>query len=335
MSIKQNLKENKILYIAFLCFGLFAGSLIVDISGVGQGRVSLGYLSSAVGSIFQSGEKTWVAYDNPIVDMTVLNDFSCKDCDPAKKVESIKQNISPTIAAKDLDISTEGGKTLLELFHIKSIPAFIFSKEIENIEGFERIKYLFQKEGDYFLMDSSRVGMDPCKILDFPEESGAKATIVEVSDYQCPYCKKAAISLNEVLKDYKKEEVVVIHKHFPLDSHQFAEDAAIAAECARKQKQEYFKSISDAFFESQFNSDKEIRDIAGKISGLDYKEWERCYDYESTSNIVSGDKEWAESMGISGTPTFIINGRFFSGALSEEKFREVIEEELNKLQDIR
>lgn len=327
--IKQNIINNKFLYAAFLCFGLFAGSLIVDFSGMGRGKVSLGYLSGSAGSIFQAGSRTWVSYSNPIIEMTVLNELSCKSCDPSKEVESIKQNISPTIISKDLDISTEGGKTLIDLFQIKSIPAFILSKEIENIAGFNGIKHLLKKEGDYFLLNSAKAGIDPRKILNFPADSDAKVVIAEISDYQCPYCKKAALALDKALKDYSEKDIKIILKHFPLDFHEFAEEAALAAECARQQDLIYFKNINNDFFESQFNSDKEIRGIAKSIAGMDYKKWEFCYDNKNSLSIIKGDQEWAESIGISGTPAFIINGRFFSGALSEEKFREIIKEELD------
>lgn len=326
--IKDNLKENKWIYISFLCFGLFVGALLVDMAGVGDGKVSLKYLSGSAGSVFQSGSKTWVSYNNPIVEMTVLNDLSCKICNPAEEVASIKQNISPTIISKDLDFSSEGGEMLVDLFHIKTVPAFIFSSNIAMVSGFDNIKHLFKQEGSYYLLDSAKVGIEPRELLNFSKEPNAKITILEISDYQCPYCKRAAGALKEALKDYSSDEVRIIHKHLPLDFHEFSESAAIAAECARQQGREYFERISDAFFESQFNSDKEIRRIAKKNSGMDYKKWETCYDYESTKNIVDGDKAWANSLGISGTPMFIINGKFYSGAQSADKFREIINEEL-------
>lgn len=325
-NFKQNLINNKWLYISFLCFGLFAGALVVDIQGLGKGKISLDYLSGGLGSMFQTGDKTWVSYNNPIIEMTVINDLQCSYCDASKEIEAIKQNISPTIAANDIDYKSEGGKTLVNLFNIKSLPAFIFSGEIESINNFENIKHLFKKEGNYLMLDPIKVGMDPLKILDMPEDSDAEIVILEISDYQCPYCKKASQTLREVLKDYNEGDIKIIHKHLPLSFHEFAEAAAIGAECARKQDK--FKEMNNSLYDSQFNSDKEIKDIAKKIDGIDYNKWERCFNIGETKNIVDGDAEWANSLGISGTPTFIINGRYISGALDYEGFKEIINEEL-------
>lgn len=327
-NIKSNISENKLLYVSFLCFGLFIGSLLVDFSGLGKGNVSIGYLESSAGKIFQAGEKTWVAYNDPIVEMTVLNDLKAGYCDASKEIEMLKQNISQTITAKELDISSAGGKNLISLFGIKTIPAFVFSKNLEDLSKFQGIEKLFKQAGAYFLLDSAKVSLESCKILDFPKFTGAKVDIVEVSDYQCPYCKRAAESLKKVLAEYEEKEVQITHRHLPLDMHGFAEDAAIAAECARKQGK--FSQMNSGLFESQFNSEEEIFEIAKEIRGMDFQKFKECYDYGLTQNIIDIDKRWADELGISGTPAFIINGRFIGGALDEEGFKKIIEEELSK-----
>jgi len=325
--ILSNIKENKSIYITFLCFGLFIGALMVDFAGLGKGNISLDYLSGDVGAMFRAGEKTWVSYDNPVVEMTVLNDLSCEYCDPSESVNAIKQNISPTIAVNDIDINSLGGKTLIDLFNVRIIPAFVFSKEVEQVIGFSNIEHLFQRKGAYYLLDPVKVGMEPFRVLNLPK-SDSKVTIIEISDYQCPYCKKAAMALDEAISGYPEEDVLVIFRHLPLDFHEFAEDAAAAAECARKQNK--FHEMSSLLFESQFNSTSDIEKIAKSITGLDYDVFEKCILYGEAQDIIDYDKKWTADLGISGTPTFIINGRYISGAKTAEEFSKIIDEELEK-----
>lgn len=329
-NLKSNIINNKLIYISFFCFGLFIGALLADFTGVGKGKISLNYLSGDAGSVFQAGDKTWVSYANPPIEMTVLSDFNCGYCDASKDAEMIKQNISPTIMIKDLDAATPGGKNLIDLFSIKSLPVFVFSKDIEDLDIYPNIKQLFKQQGAYVLLDSAKASLEPCKILNIPKISDAKADIIEISDYQCPYCKQASKTLRDVRKDYTDKEVQITHKHLPLDFHQFAEGASIAAECVRKQGEDKFQEMNDALFDAQFNSEDDIKAAAKKISAVNYKDFETCFDNNETQNIVDLDKNWATNLGISGTPAFIINGRYVSGARSKEAFGEIIDEELGK-----
>ncbi|TRZ78112.1 hypothetical protein D4R87_01325 [bacterium] len=322
----KHLKENKFLYIAFLCVGLFVGSLIVDIGGLGEGKISKEYLSSSTGSIFQTGEKTWISYDNPIIEMTVLNDSSCSYCDPSKEVLAIKQNISPTIVAKDLDVKTQGGENLIDLFNIKSLPAFIFSKEIEDIQGFENLTEVLIHEGSYYMLDPARVGMEPFKILGFDNMSDAKVTIVEFGDYQCPYSKQGHEALMKAVKDYSEDDVEVIFKHMPLSFHDLADEAAMATECARKQGA--FHQMSEALFEADLQSLDDIKAVAQGIEDIHFEGFEICFDSETTRSRVGEDKQLGQEIGVSGTPVFIINGRFISGARDADDLKDMIEDEL-------
>ncbi len=323
----KHLKENKILYIAFLCAGLFIGSLMVDIGGLGEGKISKEYLSGATSSIFQTGDKTWISYDNPIIEMTVLNDINCPYCDPSKEVLAIKQNISPTIVAKDLDVKTQGGENLIDLFDIKSLPAFIFPKEIERIKGFENLEEVLIHEDSYYMLDPARVGMEPLKILGFSNMSDAKVTIVEFGDYQCPYSKQGHEALMEAVKDYSDEDVQVVFKHMPLSFHDLADEAAMAAECARNQGA--FHQMSEGLFDSDLESVDDIKAVAKGIEDIHFEGFEACFNSEVTRSRVGEDKTLGQEIGVSGTPVFIINGRFISGARDADDLKEMIDDELN------
>jgi len=327
--MKEHFKENKFLYIAFLCFGLFVGALMVDVGGLGEGKISKEYLSGGTSAIFQAGEKTWISYDNPIVEMTVLNDISCAYCDPSKEVSAIKQNISPTIVVKDLDAKTPGGENLISLFNIKSLPAFIFAKEIEDIQGFETLEEILIYEGSYYMLDPTRVGMEPFKILGLNDISDAKVSIVEFGDYQCSYSQEGHGALMEAVQDFSDKDVEVIFKHMPLSFHDLADEAAMAAECARKQGS--FEQMSEALFNSNFKSEDDIKAVAGDIEDIYFEGFEACFDSETTRSRVGEDKQFGQEIGISGTPVFIINGRFLSGARDASDLKDMIQDELESV----
>ncbi|MFH1175227.1 MAG: thioredoxin domain-containing protein [bacterium] len=322
------ISNNKLLCFCFLFLGLFIGALAVDFSGVGKGTVSLDYLQSNSAKMFQTGDKTWISYDNPIVEVIALNDFKCSYCDDSEYKEFIEQNITPTVEIKDLDVNSQEGKTFIKTFNIKAIPAYIFSEEIKNIKDFSKISDIFKQEGEFLILESYKTGaLTPLKVLDNPlKSSDAKITIVEISDYECPYCKKAAGALKDALKDYPESEVKLIHKHLPLDFHNFALDASVAAECARRQ--EKFSQMNDILFGSQFDSEDDIKNFAKNIPGLNYLQFEECFDYRATEAIVEFDKNWAMDFNIYATPTFLVNERYIGGAISAEEFKKIIEEEL-------
>jgi len=324
----KHLKENKFLYIAFLCAGLFVGSLMVDVGGLGKGKISKEYLSGSSSSIFQTGNKTWISYDNPIVEMTVLNDSNCSYCDPSKEVLAIKQNISPTIIAKDIDVKTPGGENLIDLFNIKSLPAFIFPKEIESIQGFENIKEVLIHENSYYMLDPARVGLEPFKIIGLDKMSDAKVTILEFGDYQCPYSRQGHEALIKAIENYSEKDVKVIFKHMPLSFHDLADEAAMAAECARNQG--FFNQMSEAIFNSDFESIEDIKEIAKNVENLYFEGFEECVNSEITRIRVGENKQWGQEIGVSGTPVFIINGRFVSGAQDVDDLKEMIDSELEK-----
>lgn len=161
----------------------------------------------------------------------------------------------------------------------------------------------------------------------------APVTIVEYSDFQCPYCARAYQTIeNEILKKYGKK-VRFIFKHFPLDFHPWAMNAAIATECAAIQKKELFWKLYSNFFEkqSEVNPDNVKSKAIEWLSkeGIDKGKFEKCYDNKETKAKVEKDRQEGMSLGVSGTPGFFVNGIFLGGAMPAQKFEEIIEYELS------
>lgn len=157
----------------------------------------------------------------------------------------------------------------------------------------------------------------------------AKVTIVEFSDFQCPYCSKAVEIIAEIKKKYGND-VQVAFKNFPLPFHTDAPKAAQAGLCAQAQGGDYFWKIHDAMFAQQ---DKlkvdDLKALAKKI-GLNSKKFDECLDTDVMAAKVQETMKEGEAVGVKSTPTFFVNGQLVSGAQPIEVFSEIIDEELAK-----
>lgn len=133
----------------------------------------------------------------------------------------------------------------------------------------------------------------------------AKITVVEFSDFQCPYCARAKDSVEELVKAYPND-VKVYFLHFPLSFHEQALPAAMAAQCANQQGK--FWELHDKIFDNQraLGADK----YAGWAQevGLDAAKFDTCMKDPETEKMVKADMEQGEEAGVQGTPSFYING---------------------------
>jgi protein-disulfide isomerase len=145
----------------------------------------------------------------------------------------------------------------------------------------------------------------------------AKVTIVEYSDFQCPFCKRGADIIPQILKDYDGK-VKIAYKQLPLPNHNWAREAAIASVCASKQGNDKFWELHDLLFENQGNlnaenAKEEINGFAKQI-GLNTDEFNKCIDSPEVAQRVQKESDEARSIGVSSTPTFVVNGMIVPGA---------------------
>ncbi len=153
----------------------------------------------------------------------------------------------------------------------------------------------------------------------------AAIAIVEYSDFQCPFCKKAVATLDQLLEEYDGK-VKLEYRHLPVPSHEFAFKAAEASECAADQGK--FWEYHDILFERQPSlSENSLKRYAAGI-GLNATLFEACLGSGVMSPRVRADAEEAAKARVSSTPTFFINGKKVVGAQPIEQFRKVIDEEL-------
>jgi predicted DsbA family dithiol-disulfide isomerase len=151
-----------------------------------------------------------------------------------------------------------------------------------------------------------------------------RVTIVEFSDFECPFCKQVRSTLKQIVDRYGGD-VRLVFKHLPLEGHRNSFAAARAAYCAADQDR--FWQFHDALFSAQDLSPPALEQIAADL-GLASERFKTCLSSEQSRAAVVKDLEAAKLYRIDSTPSFIVNGKLIKGALSFADFQKIIEQEL-------
>ncbi len=196
-------------------------------------------------------------------------------------------------------------------------------------------RFLFRGEAIDLTIDPAVALMRKIKLEGEPSRgpADAKVTVVEYSDFECPYCARAwEIFEKEVYPGYR-DKVRFVFKQMPLTQiHPWAEDAAIATECALEQGNDAFWKLYDGLFAAQAQITKD--NVADKVEalatagGLDAPRLRECLTSRKTVAAVRADQSEAMSVGVNSTPTFFVNGRRVQGAQSPEAFKQAIDQAL-------
>ncbi|HXX29864.1 MAG TPA: thioredoxin domain-containing protein [Myxococcaceae bacterium] len=155
--------------------------------------------------------------------------------------------------------------------------------------------------------------------------ANAKVTIVEFSDFQCPYCGAAFSTVEQLMQQYAGK-VKLVFRQFPLPMHPQAAKAAEASLCAADQGK--FWEYHDLLFRNQ--KKLEVPDLKAHAAsaGLDTARFSQCLDSGEKKKQVDQDLEAGQAAGVNGTPAFFINGVFLNGAVPIEEFKKVVDPEL-------
>ncbi|RJP46804.1 MAG: DsbA family protein [Armatimonadetes bacterium] len=165
----------------------------------------------------------------------------------------------------------------------------------------------------------------------------AKVTLIEFSDFQCQFCRRYS---TETFAQIKKEyidtgKIAYYFRHFPLDFHQAAMPSALAGECANDQGK--FWEIHDKIFAEQAKKGdgtieftKDDIKLWAKNLGLNTNQFNSCLDTEKYKSKVEKDISDGKSAGVSGTPSFFVNGTNIVGAQPFSAFKTLIDQELAK-----
>lgn len=164
-----------------------------------------------------------------------------------------------------------------------------------------------------------------------PFKGGEKAavTIVEFSDFHCPFCRQVISTLAQLEARYG-DKIKLVFRDFPIENlHPGATKAHEAARCANEQGK--FWLYHDKLFASSPSSSPEVFKGLAKEVGLDVTGFETCFDSGKYQAAVKKDIDDGNRLGVTGTPAFFINGRLVSGAQPLEAFARIIDDELTRI----
>ena len=216
--------------------------------------------------------------------------------------------------------------------------AFYDKNKGQGTAPYDKIKpQLLQMMNRQALLDRLRKNQ-PVKILLEPkrvvvDSSGhpalgpkdAPVTIVEFTDFQCPFCKATEATLKQ-LHDKYGDKIRLVHMDFPLPFHSHALDAAKAARCANEQGK--FWQFHDALFADQSKLAPADLKATAKTLGMNSAKFDTCFDSAKYDSQIKADQAVGEKVGVDGTPAFFIDGRPLTGAQPIPKFEELINDEL-------
>jgi protein-disulfide isomerase len=160
---------------------------------------------------------------------------------------------------------------------------------------------------------------------------GAPVTIVEFSDFECPYCKRMADVLEKEVLPAEGAKVKVIFRYFPLPIHPWAKSAAEMAECAELQNPQAFWELHDFFFRNQQtlrfeNVRAQTIAFVASNNGINQAQFQACIDRELGLGPVMEDQQLGQKLGVHGAPTMFVNGVRFDGLRSADEIKSLIEQ---------
>jgi protein-disulfide isomerase len=158
----------------------------------------------------------------------------------------------------------------------------------------------------------------------------AAVTIVEFSDFECPFCRKFADLLDQALPEEKGRVRVVFH-HMPLSNHPWARTAAEGAACAQLQSGDAFWKMHDQIFTNQAsitpeNVKSKLQEFARTVPGLQVANFQNCLQNEMSLGLILRDLDLASANGVNATPTLFINGNRITGVKDAKQLQQLITE---------
>lgn len=157
----------------------------------------------------------------------------------------------------------------------------------------------------------------------------AKVTVIEFSDFQCPFCGRARPTVKQMLDSYPND-LKYCFRDFPLSFHQDAFLAHVASQCVFDQNAEKFWDFNQKLFDNQRAiKPEQLKKYAQEV-GVDGTAFNQCLDTQKFAAEVQKDLDEGAKAGVTGTPGFFVNGILVSGAQPFSKFKEIIDEELKK-----
>jgi protein-disulfide isomerase len=224
------------------------------------------------------------------------------------------------------DTAKAGGQQLPPLDQVKGdIVKFIKSKKAQGAisDYWDALKKEMGIEVLLPAYEQPKVAVDATGPSKGPD--AAPITIVEFSDFECPYCVRAEPTVKQLLEAYPGK-IKLVYRDFPLPMHTHAPKAAEASHCAADQGK-YWEMHEKLFANSQKLAVADLKGYAKDLK-LDTAKFDKCLDSGEKAALVEKNRKAGEEAGVSGTPAFFINGRSISGAQPLDAFKTIVDQEL-------
>jgi protein-disulfide isomerase len=200
---------------------------------------------------------------------------------------------------------------------------------LENEAKRKAVDAIIARSGAKIELVRPRVDLRPGGPSRGPDD--APVTIVEFSDFQCPFCQRAKPVLDEIATRHPKD-VRIVYRNLPLDSlHPRARASAEAAACAAE-ADKFWPYHDKLFANNRALGDEELRKYAAEV-GLDAATFDACVKSHKHAAAIAADEQEAKKIGITGTPAFVVNGIVMTGLQTSDALETVIQEELGKTAD--
>jgi protein-disulfide isomerase len=204
-------------------------------------------------------------------------------------------------------------KQVLEI--IRNHPEVI----LESVDQYQREQQAKQAKARAAIIN--QITSQPAAVIgNSPTLGQGKTILIEFSDFQCPFCARAHENIKQFMQQ-RSGEVTLVYKYLPLSQiHPEAISAAQAAWAAQQQGK--FWEFHNALFENQDQLGTELYQATAKKLGLDLTKFDRDRRSKAAQTAIENDLELANSLDLRGTPTFLMNGQLFSGAVSVEELEQ-------------
>ncbi len=296
------------------------------------------------------GGKTWIPVPGSPIEVIALTDLECKACDLQSPIASLRQNSTPALLVRTVEVDSKEGKSLVKKFDIKSIPQFILADGTEELvlpdgkKFVESAANVLIKKDALYLLDASKVGFKLGQFIEAPtfadldsepvQGKGGKVRVVEFTDYQCPYCKRLHDNNKEVIdKLVKAGKIEYILKDFPLAFHKEAVSAHKAANCVLREgdNEDYWNMNALIFKNSEAWNGKGPETANNYFIGLAKDldvEIVDCMADKTLEAEIAADIEEGQKYGVSGTPALFIGNSVMPGAIDAATFEQAVENAL-------
>ena len=303
-----------------------------EVARIGERGITLGEVDHAVRMALNQIE--WNRYE---VRLSWLeNELLSAEAERQKTTveQLIKENVDAAVEVKEKEVQN---LYQINKEKLSKIPEEVAKKQIINLLKAEKKKSLRQEYIDVLKKHYNitfSLPDPPSLVLDQNPRQGpekgptdAAVNIIMFTDFECPFCAKAYEQIKELLERYP-QDIRVLFRHFPLEIHKGAMNAAYASVCAHLQGK--FWGYADIIFQNQNQLElSNLYDYAEQI-GLDMDIFKQCMESEQVKKIVGADITEGESFDIGSTPSFFFNGHFISGVPEKSKVKLILDQYLPK-----